>query len=113
MTAAIDPARLRHRVTLQSRSQAANALGEPVPSWSDATPASVRAEVVPAGGVEVQRGGKVETQTSYTVTLRYWSEITAEKRFLWGSRVLQIDSVQNVDGRGVWMACQCREEGRA
>lgn len=102
--------KLRHVVTLQQRTHVLNAANEPVPSWTDA--ATLRASVEPTGGAEAWRGMRVETSTTHVVTLRFWADVTEEKRFRWGARTLQIDSVQDVDGRGQWLVCQCREEGR-
>lgn len=105
-----DGAKLRHVVTLQQRTQAANAAGEPVPTWTDA--ATLRAFVEPTGGAEAWRGMRVETSTTHVVFLRFVATVTEEKRLRWGSLTLNIDSVQDVEGRGRWLVCQCREEGR-
>lgn len=101
---------LRKRVTLQRNTGTTqDAYGQPVASWQAVT--TVWAEVVPASGLERFVPGAVQETAVLThrVRLRYRSDVTPGMRALWGSRVLDIERVDDPTGRRAETVLLCRE----
>ena len=104
------PGTLRHRVQLQSVSETPATSGEMTQTWS--TFATVWANVTPTGMSELVRGDKVVAARSMQVTIRYSSdvaELSPKDRIRYGDRVLQIESVLNVEERNEELTILCSE----
>jgi len=101
---------LRHRVTVQEKSGTTrNSRGKLVPTWSakyDRIPASVE---TPTGREFEQIRQLVGTATDI-VTIRYYADVTREHRIVFGSRVLTIGHINNVDNRDITLILTCTEE---
>jgi len=100
--------RLRHRVEIQSPSEARDSLGGVLLVWT--TLATVSALVTEQAGQETWQDGTVRAVRSGTVEIRRYPGLTSRMRFLWGTRVLNIESVV-ADPLAVGALCQYREEG--
>jgi SPP1 family predicted phage head-tail adaptor len=101
---------LRHRIELQSPTYSRDAGGQNVPSgW--ATQATYWAKVEPFAGREYVDDASVQGETQHRVTLRWPlnESITSGWRLLFGSRVLHIDSITNMDERNRTAVLVCRE----
>lgn len=103
----IDPGKLRERVTVQIPSGNVNALGETVLSWSDST--SVWASVEGVSARESLTAGQQETTISHRVRLRYLPGLSANMRFSWRSRTLEIISLLEHGSRSEHEAI-CQEQ---
>ena len=80
---------LTERVIIQSLSttlDAGGGLGTPV--WSDV--ATVWANVKPLSGDEEIAAGQMESPFTHRVTIHYRTDVTAQHRLVWGSKVLNI-----------------------
>ena len=102
--------RLRHRVTIQTRSQSVNEYGEPSNSLSELD--QVWAAIEPLSGDERVEMGSSSRQphTSHRVTIRYLANGDSTDRVLFGSRGLEIVSVQNHDEKDEYLTMLCREK---
>lgn len=92
--------RMRHQITFQSENPSADTAGGYVLAWTNG--ATVWAEIKTRfshSGSEKFSAGQLENRTSYAITTRYISGITPKMRILFGSRVLNIRSVVNLDGK--------------
>ena len=76
-------------------------------TWT--TDETVYAKVDPISSRELYFAGKENAGMTHKITLRYNSSITNDKRFLFGSRVLQSTSVRNILERNRKMVCFCAE----
>jgi SPP1 family predicted phage head-tail adaptor len=85
-----------------------DAYGEATGSW--ATDNTVWAAIEPVNGSERDIGEGKTGIVSHRVVMRYTSDVSPKKRLLFGSRVLNIDSVLNVDERDERMSLFCVEE---
>jgi SPP1 family predicted phage head-tail adaptor len=103
----IDPGKLRERVTVQQASAARNSLGEAVLSWSDF--ATVWASVEGVSARESLTAGQQETTISHRVRLRYLPGLSANMRFSWRSRTLDIVSLLEHGNRSEHEAI-CQEQ---
>lgn len=99
--------RLRKRVSIQQPVQAVNAYGERIVTWS--TVATVWAAVEPLRGREMFDAEQVQAEISHRVILRYRSGLDSTYRLLLASRVLQIQTVIDVDERHRELHLMCRE----
>ncbi len=98
---------LRHVVQLEDRTIAAGALGEPTETWTVRHP--LRCEIKQLNGGEPVVNVKQEPRASYTVRTRY-CEIARERcRLRWGDVILNIVTIDNVNGRNVELIMQCVE----
>lgn len=93
----IDPGKLRERVTVQQASEARNAIGETVLSWS--TYATVWASVDGVSSREALDSGKIDVQISHRVRMRYLSGLTQNMRLSWRGRTLDIVSLLEYGNR--------------
>ena len=99
---------LRHQLAVQSVSALTNdSFGQPVETW--ATSSTVWGSVEPLRGREYFAAHQVHADATHAVRIRYLSGLTREMRFLFGSRQLEILEVRNVDERGIYQDCICRE----
>lgn len=103
---------LRDRVQIQRNDAVAgadsDALGDVPPRW--ATVAEVWANVTETGGSEDWQGGGVRPDRTLSVSVRYFPGLGSRHRLLFGTRVLNIESVVNPDGMGIEHVLTCREE---
>lgn len=99
--------KLRHQVTIQQATETRNTLGEAIRTWS--TVATVWASVEPLRGREFFDAEQVQSEISQRVRMRYRSGIKPTMRLLYGSRILQIQAVIDVDERHREIHLMCRE----
>lgn len=89
---------LRHRITIQQPTSAtANAYNERTDNWS--TWATVWAKVEPLEGREAWAAAQAQSEVTHKVVLRYLSGVTPRMRIVFGSRILQIVAVKNIEER--------------
>jgi SPP1 family predicted phage head-tail adaptor len=88
---ALDPGRLRERVTIQQATERRNALGETTLEWE--TFAERWASVDGLSSREFLLQGQQQTEMSHRVRLRYVPGMTSQMRLLWRGRVLEIASL--------------------
>ena len=93
----IDPGRLRERVTIQSATEARNAMGETTQTWG--TYAERWASVQGISAREFLLSGQQQTEISHRVRLRYVDGLTSTMRVLWRGRVLEIASALEHNNR--------------
>ncbi len=98
---------LKKSVKIQSAVLTKNTTGELIPAWS--TDATVRASIKQASGDETVDENQQKTTKTFDVVIRYFAGLTAANRLLWGVRVLNIASVDNVDEADVEMRLICKE----
>lgn len=99
--------RLRHQITIQGTTETQNSYGEPVTAWTDF--ASVRAEITPISGREYFAAQEVRSDVTHRVRLRYLSGVTSQMRIMFGSRIMDIESVINVNERNHELQLMCVE----
>lgn len=94
---AIDPGRLRERVTIQQATATRNRIGETVQTWG--TFAEVWASVEGLSGREVLQSGQQQTEVTHRVRMRYVSGLTQLMRLSWRGRILEITSLLEHNNR--------------
>jgi SPP1 family predicted phage head-tail adaptor len=102
--------RLRHQITLQSPSRTRNAVGEPVTTWTDV--ATVWASVGPLSARDLFAAQQWQAEVTHRVRIRYAPDVADVQdswRVLFGSRVLVIRTVRNIDERNVEIELLCSE----
>lgn len=50
-------------------------------------------------------------EASHSVVVRYRTDVAVGDRFGWRGRWLEVVGVSDLDGRRVWLSCQCLERG--
>jgi SPP1 family predicted phage head-tail adaptor len=109
MNPALDSGSLRHRVTVQSQTAGTpDGKGNLRQTWQSLY-ADVPASVEPSYKPETYASEQVQSQGSHTVSIRYLPSITATNRLLFGSRVFQVNGVENVQERNITLKLYCDE----
>lgn len=99
---------LRHRVTIQTKSESRDSYGEPDYTWSDL--ATVYAGVEPLRGEERMMARAETQELTHRIRIRYYSDsVTPEARVKWGSRIFDIVEVINVLERDREQIMMCKE----
>lgn len=98
---------LRHRIEIQSSSEAADSFGQDVRTWS--TYATVWASVEMSSGSEIQVGSSQQALSPYRVIIRYRGDVRPSHRIIYGSRILEVVSVMDVTGYGTHETISCIE----
>lgn len=99
--------RMGHRVTIQKDTKNRDTHGGPVHVWSDV--ATVWASVEPLTGKEILDADQVKANVTHRVRIRSYDGLTPKHRFLFGTRVLNIEVVRDIRERNVEMECLCKE----
>ena len=101
---------LRHSVILQSPGGIRDSLGERTTTWLNV--ATVKAGVSPLAVRELLAAGQLMGETTHKVRVRYHSAIAAidtSWRVLFGSRVLVVTGVRNIEERKIEIELLCSE----
>jgi SPP1 family predicted phage head-tail adaptor len=98
---------LRHRITIESRTETQNATGEPIYTW--ATYAAVFAEIKTQTGNEGMAGDQVATEEIVLVKMRYYPNITTAMRVNYEGRYFDINYIDNVIEHDRTLVLHCRE----
>ena len=98
--------KLRHRVTIKRKTVARDTYGAETVTWVDVT--TVYAEVKPIGGREYYGAGQTLGESTYTVLMRYRSDVIQAWRLTYGTRTFEIQSVVP-DEKNATMILGCRE----
>lgn len=107
---------LRQRLVIKRLTVTVAASGDHTQTWTRL--ATVWGSVLPTR--EESREGfsgatnQTVAQVSHDVRVRASSAVSfatlsARDRFEWGSRLLQIETITDPDGRGRWLVCKCSE----
>ncbi len=104
--------RLRERVTIQTEDVTRDASGQELKTWPDV--ATVWAQVLPGASAErfLASAGQRVAEVTHTVRIRYRAGITPKMRLVWETRILEIISIVDPDGRTRTSVLLCSEEQR-
>lgn len=101
---------IRQRITIESATEAANATGELIPTWSAL--ATRWASVEPLQGRERFAAQQVQPETDHRIRLRYDTALTGLKpkmRVKFETRVFDVLAVLNLEERNREFELLCRE----
>jgi SPP1 family predicted phage head-tail adaptor len=98
---------LRHYVALQSYNDSTDAYGKTIRTWE--TYATVWAQVTPTTNSESINGLQLNSSTTHAVLIRYRDDVQSNHRILHGSRILNIQSVRNLDEMKIALGIVCQE----
>lgn len=101
--------RLRHRVTVQSETQATDGAGGYGLSWTNV--GEVWAAVEPMSARERTEAGQLEDATTHRIMIRYRSDVvpTGKHRVLFGTRTFNVREIINQDERKEHLVLMCDE----
>ncbi len=86
--------KLRHRLTLQEEVMTPDGAGGYVRTWNDVV--QLWAEVISVGGRERFFSGKIQSEGTHRVLLRYRNDITTQHRLVFESRIFNIRAIMNM-----------------
>ena len=98
---------LRHRVTIQWPTKAADEAGGFSTTWADL--ATVWAAIEPLSGRERFHAQSQNMSVSHRVRMRFLAGVTAEHRVIFGGRFFNVRSVINQGERNRWLILDCEE----
>lgn len=102
------PGELIHSVEIQTfTSTGRDAHGQPTGTW--ATVATRYARIEGLGGRAVEAARQLVNTATHRVAMRYTPHLTRSARIKFGSRILAVGYVENVDERNVWHLATCTE----
>jgi len=90
---------LRQRLLVQTKVETRDADGNVTITYADL--ATVWGQVAPLSGSKTVSRDRVEATTVFRIRMRYFAGLTASHRILFGTRVFQINALQNLEERGI------------
>lgn len=99
--------KLNKRIDLQSPADTIDAYGQPSRGWS--TYATVWAQIIPTGGSEPTVADEQQQERLHRLVIRYTAGVYSTHRALYGSRVLNFQSVTDPDERHEWLEIEATE----
>jgi SPP1 family predicted phage head-tail adaptor len=88
MTTSLAAGTLNRRITIQRPGTAQDGAGQPIPTWTDVV--SVWANVASKSGLEATRSDTPTSIVSYSMRIRYRTDIDATMRVLYGGVIYDI-----------------------
>lgn len=101
--------KLRHWITIQTRTDTRDSYGEPISTWT--TFDQVWASIEPIAGREYFASKETRSQSTHRMRIRYRSGITTKMRISWDSRLFDIESILNTEERDRELILMCVETG--
>jgi len=99
--------KLSHPVTIQRDAGVVNSSGQVIPNW--VTYAERRAGIRPLSGREYMQAQSLGAEVTHEVAIRYDQGVTSGMRVLHNGRILEIESVMNIDEKNIDMILMCKE----
>lgn len=104
--------KLRHRLAVQTRQDAADSFGEPVSTWVDA--GWIWASVVPVAGSETVESDRVSAEVTHRIETRWGARVTTRNRLRYpdsngSERFFEVVSALNFEERNRELHLMCRE----
>lgn len=99
--------KLRHKITIESKSNTQDAYGALVETWG--THSTAWASIEPITGREYFDQGKVNSEVTTRIRTRHISGVTNLMRVKFGTRIYAIVSVINIDERNKEYELMCKE----
>ncbi len=101
--------RLRHLVDIQTKVETQDVMGGQIETWS--TDHQRKAAIVPISGDEKSESAQVDARRLIKVVMRAQGlTLTEDQRILFGTRILYIKEVRNVEERGRKIIAMCVED---
>lgn len=97
----------RHQISIQSRSTVQDAAGEPANTWTEY--ASRRASIQRTPGKEAFAAAQDNGRIPVVFRLRWLDGVTPAMRVVFDSKVFDIRSIVDVDGRKAELMLTCDE----
>ena len=97
---------MRDRITVQRQTTVADSYGGRSKTWA-AVYTNIAAKVQAVRGAETEQAGRRLTTETYIVTINRGYTITSADRIIWGTKTLNISTVQNRDGRDRRLTIEC------
>jgi len=104
----MNPADLKHRITIQAKTETADGLGGFTTSWTTFA-GPLWAAVWPTSAKEIIQNQQLSGQVSHRVRIRYVAGVTSDMRILFGSRIFNILSEINPEERCEMLDLVCME----
>ena len=98
---------LRHLIALQAYTDTVDDYGKTIRSWQ--TYATPWAQITPVSNSESVNGLQLNSSTTHAVMIRYRPDVQANHRILFGSRILNIQGVRNLDETNIALGIVCQE----
>lgn len=99
--------RLNKLVTIEQPNSVTDAVGQPVPSWSQF--AKPWARIEPITGREWFAESMINSETTVKITIRYRDGITEDMRVNWNSKLYNIEDILNVFEKDRELILLCSE----
>lgn len=96
---------LDRRITLQTFSEATDAFGQEVKSYS--TLATVWAKVVEKVGKESEEGDIIAATKKVEFMIRYRTDVNEQMRISYNSNIYKIKAIQSADARKAFLKIVC------
>ena len=102
--------RLRHTVEIQRATEAADATGQMIKTWS--TIATRKAEIIPLSGDEYMDAQQIQSKVTHRVTMRYYDGLTSVDRLYWAAEevTLNVEGTHQTGQRKTMLELLCVEE---
>ncbi len=94
---------LREKIELQSKNMSDDGLGGFIVSYS--TIANVWASVNAANGREIEIADSRAAKISHIILMRYRSDLSAGDRIIYRNNILEIISINDLNGRKAYLKC--------
>ena len=106
---------LRHQLKIQRRICALDDFGQQQDRWEDFL--ALRGNMRPVSGTEKVGSLSLNPSLTHTIAVRYRPALCfplelASYRVLFGARILNIESVRNLEERNRWVVLNCVEGSR-
>ena len=98
---------LRQRITFQQPVKADDGYGGHVVSWANLV--AVWAKVEPISGREFFYAHQISVEVTHRVKVRYLITINESMRIMYGGRILEIESIIDMDERHKFLEIFCKE----
>jgi len=98
---------INQRVIVQAATESRGATGEVTKTWTTAL--TVWASIRPLSGRELLQAQQVQADVTHRVRMRHNTTVTTSHRLLFGTRILEINSVIDPFEAGEELELMCKE----
>jgi SPP1 family predicted phage head-tail adaptor len=98
----------RHYITIQQVGNTTDGDGGFTDNWSDLS--SVWAAIYPIRAQQLFQYKSINVDATHIIKVRGETTILEENRIMWGSRIFEILTIENIQERGIEKVITCKEQ---